>query len=271
MRAETGRAVLAATGHLGDAGPPLSSLVGRIAAGRVLAAVGAASGTLPPVAARPAPTLHPAAGDDAAAQGRAARLVGAPPADRQLPAGGRLPPTAVVALLAAHGGAGVSCLLRAGLATAGAVDAQRHWPAAGRVLLVARTCTGGLEWARDLARQHASGRTGPGVELLGLVLVADAPGRLPARITSLADLVCGAFARCWQVPWLTEWRLASATEPLPVHPEVARLRADLLALTTDPRTTNPIATNPMATDPNSAAPALPAGPIRPVPSRGALL
>lgn len=270
MRAETGRAVLAATGNLGDAGPPLSSLVGRIAAGRVLAAVGASSGTLPPVAARPAPTLHPAA-DDAAARGPAARLVGAPPADRQLSAGGRVPPTAAVALLAAHGGAGVSCLLRAGLATAGAVDSQRRWPAAGRVLLVARTCTGGLEWARDLARQHASGRTGPDVELLGLVLVADAPGRLPARITRLADLVCGAFARCWQVPWLIEWRLASATEPLPVHPEVARLRADLLALTTDPRTTNPIATNPTATDPNSAAPALPAGPIRPVPSRGALL
>lgn len=268
MRAETGRAVLAATGHLGDAGPPLSSLVGRIAAGRGLSTVGTPTGTLPPVAPvapRSAPAAHPAA-DDAAARGPAVRLVSPPPVDRQLPAGGRLLPAEAgrvggVTLLAAHGGAGVSCLLRAGLAKAGAVDGQRHWPPAGRVLLVARTCTGGLEWARDLARQHASGRAGPKVELLGLVLVADAPGRLPARITDLADLVCGAFARCWQVPWLTEWRLATATEPLPVHPEVARLSADLHALTTDP----------IATDPISTAPALPADPIRPVPSRGALL
>ena len=135
--------------------------------------------------------------------------------------------------MGAHGGAGVSSLLRAGLAAAGGVDGQRRWPTAGQVLLVARTCTAGLERARDLAREHASGLAGPHTELIGLVLVADAPGRLPTRIGALADLTSGGFARCWQVPWLTEWRLAAATEPLPVHPEVARLSADLHALTTD--------------------------------------
>jgi hypothetical protein len=222
MRAETGQAVLAATGHLGDGGgPPLSSLIGRLAASRGLHTAAA-----PPGTSAPATRARPFDGR------LKVNLVDAPPPDRQPPGQGQVRPTvagpvAGVVLLAAHGGAGVSSLLRAGLAAAGAVDGQRRWPAAGPVLLVARTSTAGLERARDLARQHASGLIGPHTELIGLVLVADAPGRLPARIGALADLTSGGFARCWQVPWLTEWRLAAATEPLPVHPEVARLSADL--------------------------------------------
>jgi hypothetical protein len=258
MRAETGQAVLAATGHLGDAGPRLSSLVGRVAGGRGLPPADAAAGTSEAARrTRPFPALLPAAGN--ARPGM--HLVNSPPAAQQLARGGtRRPPVsgrvAGVVLLAAHGGAGVSSLLRAGLAAAGASDGQRRWPAAGQVLLVARTSTGGLERARDLARQHARGQAGPHVQLVGLVLVADAPGRLPTRISALADLVCGAFARTWQVPWLAEWRLATAIEPLPAHPDVARLSADLHALTADL----------MAT-----VPALPADPTRPVRSRGALL
>ena len=134
-------------------------------------------------------------------------------------------PAGTVALLGAHGGAGVTSLLRAGLDQV-AVDADRCWPRAGSVLLVARTSTSGLEWARDLARQHASGRAGD-VELLGLVLVPDAPGRLPARISGLRDLVCGAFGRTWHLPWLEPWRLAASTEPLPAHPAVQQLLAEL--------------------------------------------
>jgi len=175
----------------------------------------------PPRAAGPVPLVTPAPG-----------LVTPPAADRQLrsaPAGGAVAGTC--ALLGVHGGAGVSTLLRAGLTAAGAADAQRQWPPAGPVLLVARTSTSGLERARDAARQHAAGGTGPQVRLLGLVLVADAPGRLPARLAALADLVCGAFDRTWQLPWLQEWRLAGAAEPLPVHPEVDRLITHLRSLT----------------------------------------
>ena len=135
-----------------------------------------------------------------------------------------------MALLAAHGGAGVSSLLRAGVVDAGGCDAGRVWPTAGVVVLVARTSTSGLECVREAARRHAAGLVGDDIGLLGLVLIADAPGRLPARAWALADLVCGAFARVWQVPWLEEWRLAAATEPLPIHPEVGRLIADLRAL-----------------------------------------
>lgn len=231
MRPETGRAVLAAAGYLTEPGvPTLSSLVGRVAAARGLSVVedrgmrsaGAAVVPAPPPrTARPVPLVTATPG-----------LVTAPAVDRQLhsaPAGAAV--TGTCALLGVHGGAGVSALLHAGLAAAGGVDAQRQWPQAGPVLLVARTSTSGLERARDAARQHAAGGTGPQVRLLGLVLVADAPGRLPPRVAALADLVCGAFDRTWQLPWLQEWRVAAADEPLPVHPEVARLIAHLRSLT----------------------------------------
>lgn len=214
MRAETGRAVLAATAlEVRPETPPLSSLVGRVAASRGLLAgpvPGAASGrhlTVAPDVTAPPPVPQPP--------------TSSPP----------LLLRAGCTLLAAHGGAGVSSLLRAGLAAAGSVDAGRTWPAGGAALLVARSSVSGLEAAREAARAHAAGDTGLDVTLLGLVLIADAPGRLPPRLRDLADVVAGAFLRVWQVPWLTEWRLAATTEPLPAHPEVTRLITDLRALT----------------------------------------
>jgi hypothetical protein len=130
-------------------------------------------------------------------------------------------------LLGAHGGAGVSSLRRAGVP---ALDARRSWPAGGPVLLVARTSAGALRSARDGARQHASGTAGAGCQLVGLVLVADAPGRLPASLAAFADLVAGAFARVYEVPWLEEWRQCPDGEALPAPPEVRRLTDDLRTL-----------------------------------------
>jgi len=216
MRRETGEALLASSPRLGPGGPALSCLVGRIAESRGLRL----DDTPAPTSAAPAPRRRvpvralalPSAG-----------LVSAPPARRSLDTSVRM--VDGVALLGAHGGAGVTSLLRAGLDQV-AVDADRCWPRAGLVLLVARTSTSGLEWARDLARQHASGLVGD-VELLGLVLVADAPGRLPTRIAGLRDLVSGAFPRTWHLPWLQEWRLATTTEPLPIHPDMQHLTAEL--------------------------------------------
>jgi len=227
MRPETGRALLASSPQLRPGGHRLSSLVGRIAESRGLTLVDSAALSPPILAASstPASSMSVAVrrADAPALSLPAAGLVSAPPA-------GRCRDTTAdrfdgVALLGAHGGAGVTSLLRAGLDLV-AVDADRRWPPAGQVLLVARTSTSGLEWARDLARQHASGRAGD-VELLGVVLVADAPGRLPARTAGLRDLVSGAFARTWQLPWLEEWRLAATSEPLPSHPDVQHLAAEL--------------------------------------------
>jgi len=216
MRRETGEALLASSPQLRPGGPTLSSLVGRIVASRGLSVEDTPPFTSSASALRrrvPVRALSlPSAG-----------LVSAPRAGRPLHTSVRA--VDGVALLGAHGGAGVTSLLRAGLDHV-AVDADRCWPRAGLVLMVARTSTSGLEWARDLARQHASGLVGD-VELLGLVLVADAPGRLPARIAGLRDLVSGAFPRTWHLPWLQEWRLAATTEPLPVHPDVQHLAAEL--------------------------------------------
>lgn len=246
MRPETGQAVLAALAQQEPAaGRPLSMLANRLVAARIhcpgdARRAGAPAPSLSEAAGRVPPLAHlDAAPPVNLVAGRSVNwpvqaLVDPAPGLVQPPAPGGLLGVAMtaaagVALLGAHGGAGVSCLLRAGLEQAGAVDAGGLWPAVGSVLLVTRTSTHGLERARDLARQHAAGAAGPATRLLGLVLVADAPGRLPARVGELADLVCGAFAHTWQVPWLAEWRLAAAAEPLPAHPEVRRLLADLRA------------------------------------------
>lgn len=230
MRRETGEALLASSPHLHPGAPPLSLLAGRIAQSRNRTVTGTV-GAPPSAPLRRTATLLSLT-PSADRLGRAAApalslpapgLVSAPPAGRTLGSCADLAGT--IALLGAHGGAGVTSLLRAGLDQV-AVDAHRCWPRAGQVLLVARTSTSGLEWARDLARQHASGQAGE-VELLGLVLVADAPGRLPARISGLRDLVSGAFGRTWHLPWLEPWRLAASTEPLPAPPAVQQLLAEL--------------------------------------------
>ena len=209
MRRQTSEALLPSSPALRPAGPALTSLVGRLAELRGLTVLT----TEVLCAGTPGPLTIPAAG-----------LVTAPPADRRLAT--RAGPSGRIALLGAHGGAGVSSLLRAGLEQL-AVDAGRCWPQAGPVLLVARTSMNGLEWARDLARQHASGLAAADVELLGLILVPDAPGRLPARTAALRDLLRGAFCRTWQLPWLEEWRVAAADEPLPRHPDIRHLTAEL--------------------------------------------
>lgn len=219
MRRETGEALLASSPQLRPGGPALSSLVGRIAERRGLSVV---DDTRPEETSPEEPR-----GAQAPALSLPAGLVTVPPAGRVLEAAA-CEPVEGVALLGAHGGAGVSSLLRAGLQSAGVVDAGRCWPAAGAVLLVARTSTSGLEWAQDLARQHASG-TASAASLLGLVVVADSPGRLPGRVAELLDLVSGAFPRAWQIPWVEQWRLAATSEPLPIPPEVARLATDVRA------------------------------------------
>ena len=135
-------------------------------------------------------------------------------------------------LLGVHGGAGVTCLQRAGVELA---DAERAWPAlhadsadgpepppAG-VVVVCRSTVGGLHAARDAALEHATGRAPAGVVLAGLVVVADAPGRLPAALRALRATVGGTFPCRWDVPWLAEWRLALPTGRLPAPPVVGDL------------------------------------------------
>lgn len=131
--------------------------------------------------------------------------------------------------LGTHGGAGVTTLEQA---VPGGRDAGRAWPAGTRpqsVVLVARSSANGIRTAQHAAQQWASGVV-PGVDLLGLVIVADAPGRRPRSLQDLVRLVSGAVPRLWEIPWTEPWRLG---EPPSAHlPKAcAPLARDLTRLT----------------------------------------
>ncbi|MEE1940986.1 DUF6668 family protein [Streptomyces sp. TRM 70361] len=131
--------------------------------------------------------------------------------------------------LGAHGGAGVSTLERA---VPGGRDAGRAWPTAEHeqsVVLVARSGANGLRAAQNAVQQWASGMV-TGIDLLGLVVVADAPGRRPKALRDLVRLVSGAVPRLWEIPWVEPWRLGEP--PLAHLPrECAPLARDLTGLT----------------------------------------
>ena len=106
-----------------------------------------------------------------------------------------------------HGGAGESTLEQLYVGTRAACHG---WPVAdvGRpaVVLVARTHAQGLRAVqaavRDLSYRPVA------VRLLGVLLIADAPGRLPRGLRELADRVVGTalVPRSWSLPFVAEWR-----------------------------------------------------------------
>lgn len=111
----------------------------------------------------------------------------------------------------------------------GGRDAGRAWPVttgSQAVVLVARSTARGLGAARNAAQQWASG-TVTGIDLLGLVVVADAPGRRPKVLRDRVQLVSGAVPRLWEIPWVEPWRLGEPHVPK----ECAALARDLTRLT----------------------------------------
>lgn len=134
-------------------------------------------------------------------------------------------------VVGAHGGAAESTIsdLEDSWAAAG-----HAWPVArggepARVVIVARTSARGLRAAQSAAKQWAAGLV-DGVELLGLVLVADAPGRLPRPLRDLAKIVGGGYPRAWHVPWIESWRLGEQVSTDIAVREVRRLVDDLRTL-----------------------------------------
>ena len=149
-------------------------------------------------------------------------------------------------LLAAHGGAGAGLLAQLSQAPSEDAaellpvgqDAGQLWPdptleTTGAVVVVTRTTVSGLAKARDLAAQYLAGAAPPGTTLLGVVVVADQPGKPPAPVAASIKLIDGVFARTWQVPYVPEYRVIGPDQEPPMHPLIADVLTDIRALVID--------------------------------------
>lgn len=139
----------------------------------------------------------------------------------------------------AHGGSGES---RIADLVGGARITDHCWPvlqdgSKPRVLLVCRADMRGLTAARSTLTQWVSGAA-PAVDLLGLAVLADAPGKTPKALRDFAAIVGGGAPRFWILPWVEAWRHGDSATP-PAR-EYQRFITDLAVLATDtsPSTTN---------------------------------
>jgi hypothetical protein len=108
-----------------------------------------------------------------------------------------------------HGGAGVTTLA----AVYGGHDCGRDWPGPedpASVLLVARTHASGLAAVLRALEVFRLGEAPPGLDLDAVVLVADAPGRLPKPLEKRVRLL-ESVVDVHRVPWVPDWRLGDLT------------------------------------------------------------
>jgi hypothetical protein len=143
--------------------------------------------------------------------------------------------SAALWVIGAHGGAGESRI-------ADLLDARATghcWPilqngSRPRALLVCRADMRGLTAARSALTQWASGAA-PKVELLGLAVLADAPGRTPKALRDFTAIVGGGAPRLWTLPWVEAWRHGDTTaQP---SREYQRFITDVAVLATDTTST----------------------------------
>ena len=121
----------------------------------------------------------------------------------------------------AHGGAGVSTLVR----LAPALREVGPKVAAGdRLVVVCRSSASGLQAAQRVLAYLASPAS-PAAHVEGLIVSADAPGRKPRPLHDLTALLSGATPRTWLLPWVEDWRF----DPYPVQvPRAVRAVLDEL-------------------------------------------
>ena len=104
-----------------------------------------------------------------------------------------------------HGGAGESTLAAL---LPGAAEGSHAWPSPAettvRVLLCARTSARGLQAASTALAQWMAGAVK--TELIGLVLIADAPRKLPRTLRERARIIEGGAPAAWRIPWIPAWR-----------------------------------------------------------------
>lgn len=176
------------------------------------------------LAAVPVPTT--------AATGPSAPQRGIPAPDRvdQLPTVTQ-PRQAELWVLGTHGGAAESSLAALVPQWAGATHGWPRTPGvtAAPVLLTCRSSMRGLRSAQLAATQWAAGLV-PHARVVGLVVVADAPGRLPRALRDYTQVVAGGVPRTWTLPWIESWRLGDPPETATSPREVRRLVDELTAL-----------------------------------------
>jgi hypothetical protein len=142
------------------------------------------------------------------------------------------PSTTKVWVVGTHGGAAEStvAVLVGGTAT------THRWPdspIAPAVLLTARSYARGLGAAQMAMRAWAAGQT-PHIRLLGLVIVADAPGRLPKPLSNLSEVLRGGVPHLWQIPWVDQYRLG--VDPADPPRQVRKVLTEINAVLTDSHT-----------------------------------
>lgn len=130
----------------------------------------------------------------------------------------------------AHGGAGASSLAE----SLGGVDVGARWPEPARgeprrVMLVGRTSARGLRAVSRALGALQDGKAPQGIDLLGVVLIADAPGRLPLNLLRRIRVV-RSVTHVHRVPWIPAWRTGGQPKYLPR--QLAAL-ADLVGTGTD--------------------------------------
>lgn len=189
--------------------------------------------TPPPSQAAPVASVPDAVGPVAPQRG-----IPAPDRVDQLPIHDR-GTTAALWWVGAHGGSGESTLaaLMPGSQAAGHAWPRTPSPTPARTVLVARGDARGLRAAQDAMRQWAAGLV-PSVEVLGLVVMADAPGRVPRSLRDLLQVVSGGVPRTWTVPWVEAWRVGEPPALASSPREVQRLVDELTALLGAAGTTN---------------------------------
>ena len=132
--------------------------------------------------------------------------------------------------LGVHGGAGETTLAQL---FAGVLAAEHIWPiSAGArtcVVLVARTNFWGMKAAQAAMRDWSANHRRH-VEVLGLMLIAARPGKLPRPLLDLQHDLVGATPNLWRLPWVECWSLGEAPsrENAPTR-EVEALRLGLTA------------------------------------------
>ncbi|KRE76589.1 DUF6668 family protein [Arthrobacter sp. Soil763] len=137
----------------------------------------------------------------------------------------------------AHGGSGES---RIADLLDGARATGHCWPvpqdgSTPQLLLVCRADMRGLTAARSALTQWAAGAA-PAVDLLGLAVLADAPGKTPKALRDFTAIVGGGAPRLWTLPWVEAWRHED-TPSVPPAREYQRFTTNIAALVADTSTT----------------------------------